>query len=835
MRKITFLVLALSLGLLTAQAQQSGRHQRRCATTEALSKNRQTAEYQAARARVLASNITARTSALNGPVTIPVVVHVVLPNPYMITEAHIDYLLNQLNESFSGLNADSTNGVPFYGVRGHSLLRFTRARRTPSGGATTGIERRVGTGVIAEDTYQPVKHASEGGLDPWDVTKYYNIWVTDPGASGILGIAPSIGVGNQTETLNSDVGIDGVVIDYRCFSNACYAYTEYNMARTVVHEIGHNFGLYHSFSGCNAGDDFMQPDQAIPASLTGAAADDTPGLDDFTSGCPTGIVASACTAPTSVMYQNYMDYTNDACYSMFTKSQVARMHWILENLRPGYLTTTGATPPATVPTLDAAAGMIVNPGGSEFNGAGCTLTTYGKPSCPGAFQPKLLIVNNGSSTLTSITASVQLNSGTPVTQTFTGLNIPTGGTYVATLPAVTLALGANQLNFTTSAPNGGTDAVAANNNISTTVTINAPTAAPLTDGLEGATFPTANWVINNYNGDTTWARRSPGRTGTYSLFINNYDNENAETYDDFSSIPVNLAAGADSLVIGFDLAHKRYPSAANYDSLFVLLSNDCGMSYGFVYRKGGISLTTAGSSNAPYLTPVATDWRYERISLPAATVGSSKVMVTFRNMNRFGNNIFLDNISITSACRTTTIGTQPAAQTVCAGTGASFSVGATGTGVTYQWKKDGANITGATSATYAIASAATSQAGLYTVEVTNACGVTTTSAGAQLTVNTGGSCSATAVSNLNPELSSVVLMPNAVRAAATLRVQALRAQRIDWTIVDAQGRVVRGFAQAVSAGQNDIRVDVRGLSGGTYQLIGTNSKGKTTVVKFVRL
>jgi sugar lactone lactonase YvrE len=65
----------------------------------------------------------------------------------------------------------------------------------------------------------------------------------------------------------------------------------------------------------------------------------------------------------------------------------------------------------------------------------------------------------------------------------------------------------------------------------------------------------------------------------------------------------------------------------------------------------------------------------------------------------------------------------------------TFSVVASGSPApTYQWKKGTANIAGATSASYAIASAAATDAGSYTVVATNSAG-SVTSAAATLTVN----------------------------------------------------------------------------------------------------
>lgn len=186
----------------------------------------------------LSGNILARTSTLTAPVTIPVVVHIVLPNPYIVTDADVDYFLSRLNEDFSGMNADSTNATAFYPIRGHSLIRFTRARQDVNGNFTTGIERRVGAGIINGGEPEPIKNSASGGLNPWDHTKYYNLWV-GVGAGGLLGVAPAIGVGTAAS--------DGVCVDFSAFANnSCYSIPQFNLARTSVHEIGHNFGLYHS-------------------------------------------------------------------------------------------------------------------------------------------------------------------------------------------------------------------------------------------------------------------------------------------------------------------------------------------------------------------------------------------------------------------------------------------------------------------------------------------------------------------------------------------------------------------------------------------------------------
>ena len=92
-------------------------------------------------------------------------------------------------------------------------------------------------------------------------------------------------------------------------------------------------------------------------------------------------------------------------------------------------------------------------------------------------------------------------------------------------------------------------------------------------------------------------------------------------------------------------------------------------------------------------------------------------------------------LTVTPSAIAPTIATTPTNLTVNAGSLASFTVAANGTApFSYQWRRNGVNIPGATSATWTLSTAQPTDAGTYSVVVSNAAG-SVTSGSATLTVN----------------------------------------------------------------------------------------------------
>lgn len=282
---------------------------------------------------------------------IPVVVHIVWNKPE--ENLHDSLIINQievLNQDFRLNNPDKSN-----------IRAIFQDRQADAGIEFELVEiKRVQT----TKTFTPflitlpdeVKQSSGGGSDAADTEHFLNIWVCKIQAvpflgAQILGYAyPPADLPHWPEGASaSNPGLDGVVIDFRCFGRnnplailLPSGLTISPQGRTTTHEVGHYLGLRHIWgdgsllggSSCNADD----------------GVEDTPNQGrQSNSDCNAN--QNTC-ADVEIeepdMIENYMDYSDQACQNTFTKGQIEIMRGVLLGPRKGLIELNTAFSPVNI-------------------------------------------------------------------------------------------------------------------------------------------------------------------------------------------------------------------------------------------------------------------------------------------------------------------------------------------------------------------------------------------------------------------------------------------------------------------------------------------------------
>jgi hypothetical protein len=278
-----------------------------------------TAEYQ----KKMANTANARLIDENGTITIPVVFHVLHRGESVgtgtnISDAQIIEQMAILNQCFSQTN-DQSAVNPFYKlVAGNPNFRFEIACINPEGYNTNGIIRKQSSINFNQTS---IKFTSQGGDDAWPIERFLNIWIDPSNVGNILGY------GTYPSFLRTAPNEDGIIVRFNAFGVNSNNVVGRNAGRTLVHEIGHWLNLDHLFDGQCLSDDgcFDTPTQGIatPSNLDCSLIQyPNPYLPNL---------PQSCGNPNGVMYDNFMDYTNENCgLRMFTKQQVNRMRAVFQ-------------------------------------------------------------------------------------------------------------------------------------------------------------------------------------------------------------------------------------------------------------------------------------------------------------------------------------------------------------------------------------------------------------------------------------------------------------------------------------------------------------------------
>ncbi len=555
-------------------------------------------------------------------VTVPVVMHIIhTGGSNNISDAQVQDAMRVINQDFSKTNFDTADVIPAFRSRYANVgYRFRLARRDPNGNCTTGITRTYSTDTnIGDDRVK--------GLIAWDQNRYLNIWICTAanGAGGYAYLPCQGGAG------------DGIVIRNAQFGSVGTAANGGNLAvRSLTHEIGHYFGLPHTWGGSNT------PGLASNCNLDDGIAD-TPNTIGSQTSCSApyngGTVLTnfnPCGPLANV--QNYMDYSN--CTRMFTTGQKAVMRASLAlTCRSGLITAANL---AATGTNDGYPGGTCAPV-VAFRSSSATL-------CEGDLVSFIDDSYNADLTAPGVVYNWQFAGGTPATsnQRAPLVQYNTAGVYAVTL-TITTAGGSGTLTRTglvqVSGPGTGL-------------------RAPLAESFENPDFPLnfaapdlRNWASTSTSTASAarWARVATNQSGVpvvpdgaACVRMRSSQLTTAPTITYLTSPNIDLSAfsATNPPVLRFSRAYIRR-AGIGPETLQVQASTDCGVSWQTEITYSAATLSTVGARLQNGFVPDSLQF-WQTLSLPIDPIylGSPRFQLRFALNSRQGNDFYLDAVRL---------------------------------------------------------------------------------------------------------------------------------------------------------------------------------------------
>jgi len=515
---------------------------------------------------------------------IPVVFHILHEDGVEnVTNTEVYDAMRILNEDFKLENADQTTTVAaFKSIMGDSRIEFRLARKDPSGNPTNGIDR-IRTSLT--------NNAGEGSkLNVWPRNTYLNVWIVKSIASGAAGYTflPSGAHRNPTR--------DGIILLYNYVASVRTGNPR--RSRALTHEIGHWLNLPHPWGGTN------NPGVAANCSDDDGVGD-TPNTEGWTS-C--NLNGTTCGSLDNV--QNFMDYSY--CSTMFTNGQVARMRasvntWVAE--RNALVSKTNNEKAGVLDLIDAEfesnTRVICTNSQIEFK----DISAYGAESWSWEFE-----------------------GGTPKTSTLENpvISYDFPGTYDVKLTVS---------NGTITKTSTYTDYIKANRSVGNYI--------PVEEDFESETENDDNiWIPENEDNDAIYWQKTQGvgSSGENFLGLMNFDNLRGMVESVIS--PAIDLSNIRNPILTFKVATAERDINGS-DGLFKMyVSTDCGKTW-ITKLATNLDVMAKGKTSASSYSPGSvSDWELQTVNSLGTGDNVENLLIKFEVENGYGNNVYIDDISI---------------------------------------------------------------------------------------------------------------------------------------------------------------------------------------------
>jgi hypothetical protein len=336
-----------------------------------------------------------------------------------------------------------------------------------------------------------------------------------------------------------------------------------------------------------------------------------------------GTDIASFTSGSTVSYD--FEWTLDNIYIMNELQVIA---FVQDNATKEILQTGRSEPNVEFPDF----GITADEGGIE-----CSETTT---------SPVVTLSNISDGVLSAIDITYSVDGGATNVYNWTGA-LMSGESTDITLPVIDFgSSGTHTLDFGLGLPDGVVDGNSFNNDASSVSLIFTAAYANIDEGFEDNNFPPSDWGLVNKDDGSGWSQVT--NDGAYG------ESDNSAKAD-FYSIPsgifdlytskMDLSSYTGAINLTFDRAYAKYNSTY-VDHLRIYASTDCGETLDEIYEASSDDLSTAGNTTSSF-NPDDDEWETDVIDI-SEYAGNDEVLFKFSAESGYGNNLFVDNIRISS-------------------------------------------------------------------------------------------------------------------------------------------------------------------------------------------
>lgn len=271
--------------------------------------------------------------------------------------------------------------------------------------------------------------------------------------------------------------------------------------------------------------------------------------------------------------------------------------------------------------------------------------------CDESINPKIKLVNKGINNITAAQISYSIDGLNIISTNWQG-NLAKNDSALVELNSSNIISGNHTIAVFISSVNNQNDSYAANDSIKQQFIISKTQTNRLKEGFEINNLLPNNWVTKqNIDDEITWKITNiAGKNSAKSIAMKNYVYRSNQKIDDLITPAFYCTHNYDSAFLTFDYAYalRRLTDSTFFDTLQIDYSKDCGLTWNTLWKKAGKNLTSFNQTvpETYEFFPEQNQWKSDSIIVTTNLNYGDILQIRFRNINLWGNDVYLDNVNL---------------------------------------------------------------------------------------------------------------------------------------------------------------------------------------------